>query len=123
MLANDFREDKQGKRFADVLKMPGFDLVLAFFDDRDRQRRMIESEKHHRRPALAGVVLEFEQDEKIKKLYEGLSPKEAVRFRQVVGVIVRLVMAKHGWNPTRIRGSLQGLSKWFSRSERYITFD
>lgn len=123
MLDNEFRQDKQGRRYADVLKMPGFDLVLAFFGDQNRQRRMIESEKHHKRPALAGVVREFEQDDKIKKLYEGLSPKEAVRFRQAVGVIVRIVMAKHEWHPTRIRGALKGLSEWFKRTERYITFD
>jgi len=84
---------------------------------------MIESEKHHKRPALAGVVREFEQDDKIKALYEGLSPKEAVRFRQAVGVIVRIVMAKHEWHPTRIRGALKGLSKWFKRTERYVNWD
>lgn len=123
MLGDDFRADKQGRRYADVLKIPGFDHVLAFFDDLERQRRMMESERHHDRPALAGVVRELERDEKIKKLYEGLSPKEAVRFRQAVGVIVRIVMAKHRWNPTRIRGSLKGLSRWFKRPERYITFD
>ena len=119
----EFRQDAQGRRYADVLRLPGFDHVLAFFDDRGRQRRMIESEQHHDRPALAGVVKELEPDERIKKLYEGLSAKEAIRFRQAVGVIVRIVMAKHDWNPTRIRGSLKGLSKWFTRTERYITFD
>ena len=124
MLADEFRQDRQGRRYADVLKMPGFDHVLSFFDDRDRQRRMIESEKHHLRPALAGVVREFEQEEKIKKLYEGLSAKEAIRFRQAVGVIVRIVMAKHEWNPTQVqRGSLKGLSEWFQRTERYFIFD
>jgi hypothetical protein len=123
MLDKEFREDNQGRRYADVLAMPGFDLVFAYFDDRGRQRRMLESEQHHDRPALAGVVRELERNEAIKKLYEGLSAKEAVRFRQAVGVIVRLVMVKAGWNQTGLRGSLKGLSKWFSRSERYITFD
>jgi hypothetical protein len=119
MLDKEFRQDKQGKRFADVLKIPGFDLALAFFDNRDRQRRMMESEQHHDRPALAGVVKELEQDEKIKKLYEGLSAKEAIRFRQAVGVIVRLVMVQNGWKQTGLRGSLAGISDWFKRPERY----
>jgi len=122
MLGKEFREDKQGRRYADVLKMPIFDLVLTFFDNQGRQRRMIESEQHHDRPALAGVVREFERDEAIKNIYEGLSPKEAVRFRQAVGVIVRVVMAKHEWYSTRTRGSLKGLSKWFSRTERYVNW-
>jgi hypothetical protein len=120
MLADDFRADPQGRRYADVLKMPGFDYVLAFFGDVDRRHRMIDSELHHDRPPLAGVVRELERDEKIRKLYAGLSKKEAVRFRQAVGVIVRLVMAKEFWKPTRTRGSLKGLSEWFSRPERYI---
>lgn len=123
MLDKEFREDNQGRRYADVLKMPGFAHVLTFFDDRGRQRRMIESEQHHDRPALAGVVRELERDEKIKKLYEGLSKKEAVRFRQAVGVIVRIVMEKAHWNRTGQRGALKGLSKWFSRSERYILLE
>jgi hypothetical protein len=122
MLGKEFRQDDQGRRYADVLAMAGFDHVLSFFDDRGRQRRMLESEQHHDRPALAGVVRELELDVKIKKFYDGLSPKEAVRFRQAVGVIVRIVMVKAGWNQTGLRGSLKGLSKWFSRSERYVTW-
>lgn len=52
----------------------------------------------------------------------GLSPKEAVRFRQTAGVVVRLAVQRHGWNPTRIRRSLKGLFEWFKRTERYITW-
>ena len=54
----DFLQDRQGRTFADVLKDPQqpLDAVLAFFDDKDRQRRMVEAEIHHDRPALAGVV-------------------------------------------------------------------
>lgn len=120
-MGDDFRTDKQGRRYADVLKIPGFDHVLDFFDDWGRQHRMIDSELHHDRPALSGVVRELERDETMKKLYEGLSKKEAVRFRQAVGVIVRIVMSKHAWRPTRTRGSLKGLSEWFTRTERYIS--
>jgi hypothetical protein len=119
MLGDEFRADPQGRRYADVLAMPSFALVLAFFDDRGRQRRMIESEEHHDRPALAGVVREFEKDGRLRTFFDGLSLKEGIRVRQAVGVVVRLVMNKHGWTQTGKRGSLTGLSKWFSRSERY----
>lgn len=123
MLADDFRADPQGRRYADVLKLPGFEFVLAFFDAKDRQRRMLESEQHHRRPPLAGVIREFERDTEIKKLYGGLRAKQAVRFRQAVGVVVRVVMVKNGWNQTGLRGSLAGLSEWFQRTERYVTWN
>ena len=54
----DFLQDRQGRTFADVLKDPQqpLDAVLAFFADKDRQRRMVEAKIHHDRPALAGVV-------------------------------------------------------------------
>jgi hypothetical protein len=106
-----------------VLAMPGFNAVLNFFDDKDRHRRMVESEVHHDRPALAGVIKELETNPTVKELFDWLSPKEAVRFKQAVGVIVGLVMEKHGMLPTGKRGSLTGLSTWFTRSERYAKPD
>ena len=58
----DFLEDRQGRTFADVLNDPEqpLDAVLDFFNDAEHQRRMEESEIHHDRPALAGVVRELE---------------------------------------------------------------
>ena len=58
----DFLEDRQGRTFVDVLNDGGqpFDEILAFFNDKDHQRRLEESEIHHNRPALAGVVRELE---------------------------------------------------------------
>jgi len=55
---DDFLHDRQGKTFADVVNDPEqpFDKVLEFFEDADRQRRMDESELHHDRSPLAGVV-------------------------------------------------------------------
>ena len=55
---DDFLQDRQGKTFADVVNDPEqpFDKVLEFFEDADRQRRMDESELHHDRSPLAGVV-------------------------------------------------------------------
>lgn len=39
-----------------------------------------------------------------------------------IGVVVRVVMAKHEWFPASKRGLLTGLSKWFERTERYMTW-
>ena len=57
-----FLEDSQGRRFSDVVNDPDqpFDVVIEFFNDPGRQRRMEESEIHHDRPPLAGVVRELE---------------------------------------------------------------
>ena len=66
---NDFLEDRQGKTFADVVNdsQQPFAEVLAFFRDADRQRRMEESELHHDRPPLAGVVRELESQPAIDR--------------------------------------------------------
>ena len=66
---SDFLEDRQGRTFADVVNDPQqpFDVVLQFFGDADRQRRMEESELHHDRPPLAGVVRELESQPAIDR--------------------------------------------------------
>jgi hypothetical protein len=138
-LADDFKNDPQGRRFADLWRDTRIDFrkVCEFFDDRDVQRRMIESEKHHDRPALAGAVRSFEAQPAVKALFENHGRKDTGRFRQGVGVLVRIVMDKHGWKTTGRKGSLGtppkstagkrrlggrnkgGLAVWFNRAERY----
>lgn len=136
----DFLEDRQGRTFADVLndaEQP-FDQVLEFFNDADRQRRMEESEIHHDRPALAGVVRELESLKPVDRFLGAEHPRRTKRLRQVVGVVVRMVMEGRGWRKTGRKGSLGvraaisgstsrpgtyhntgGLAFWFLRAERY----
>ena len=135
-----FLQHKLGRTFADVVNdehLP-FGEVLDFFSDSSRQRRMEESELHHDRPPLAGVVREFEALPKIGEFLGTAHPRRTQRLRQAVGVIVRLVMERHGWQKTGRKGSLGvraavsvnspvpgshhntgGLALWFMRAERY----
>jgi hypothetical protein len=136
----EFLEDRQGRTFADVLNDPEqpFDDVLAFFDDPKRQRRMEESEIHHDRPALAGVVRELESQPAIDRFLASQHPRRTKRLRQAVGVVVRIIMNRRGWKKTGKKGSLGvrvhvtkgtrtpgayhntgGLAFWFLRAERY----
>jgi hypothetical protein len=136
----DFLEDKQGRTFADVLndaEQP-FDAILEFFNDKDRQRRMEDSEIHHDRPALAGVVRELESLGPVDQFLGTQHPRRTKRLRQVVGVVVRIIMEGRGWRKTGRKGSLGvraaisgrtnrpgsyhntgGLAFWFLRAERY----
>jgi hypothetical protein len=136
----DFLEDRQGRTFADVLndaEQP-FDQVLDFFNDKDHQRRMEESEIHHDRPALAGVVRELESLKSVDQFLGEQHPRRTKRLRQVVGVVVRMIMERRGWKKTGRKGSLGvraaisgrtsrpgsyhntgGLAFWFLRAERY----
>lgn len=132
-----FSEDSQGRTFADVLndaEQP-LDAVLAFFQSSDRQCRMEESEIHHDRPALAGVVRELEAQPEINAFLTEVHANRSKRLRQCVGVIVRIIMQGRGWKKTGRQGSLGvraanrgtrspahntgGLAFWFQRGERY----
>lgn len=135
-----FIEDRQGRTFSDVwndTEQP-FDEVLAFFSDPARQQRMEESELHHNRPPLAGVVRELESIPAIDRFLGSEHPRRTKRLRQAVGVVVRMVMEARGWKGTGKKGSLGvraarepksskpgsyhntgGLAFWFLRAERY----
>lgn len=140
----DLLKDRQGRTFADVLNDPKqpFDAVLDFFNDEARQRRMEESEIHHDRPPLAGVVRELESQPPIGHFLSSQPSHRTKRLRQAVGVVVRMVMERLGWKKTGKKGSLGvrasvssqsatprphhntgGLALWFLRAERYECLD
>lgn len=131
-----FIEDNQGRTFSDVVNDPElpFDAVLEFFNDNNRQRRMEESEIHHDRPPLAGVVRELESHPGIDRTLAEIHTQRSKRLRQAVGVVVRMIMQAKGWRKTGRKGSLGvrnsklgsplnhntgGLAFWFIRGERY----
>jgi len=132
----DFLRDSQGKTFADVVgdsEQP-FAQVLAFFNDPARQRRMEESELHHDRSPLAGVVRELESLPSIDQFLGCSQTRRNTRLRQAIGVLVRIIMERRGWRKTGRKGSLGvraangtsgpphnsgGLAFWFVRAERY----
>ncbi len=132
----DFLEDDQGRTFADVVNDPEkpFDVALQFFNDQSRQQRMEESELHHDRSPLAGVVRELESIPEIDRFLGGVHIRRNNRFRQAIGVLVRMIMERRGWQKTGRKGSLGvrasgaartpahntgGLAFWFVRAERY----
>lgn len=132
----EFLADQKGKTFADVVKdaEQPFDVVLEFFDDGNRQRRMEESELHHDRSPLAGVVRELESQPDVDRFLAGTHARRNTRFRQAIGVLVRIIMERRGWRKTGRKGSLGvraagaartpahntgGLAFWFLRAERY----
>ncbi|MEQ8667698.1 MAG: hypothetical protein RIC12_00910 [Pirellulales bacterium] len=131
-----FLGEIQGRTFSDVAndaEQP-FDAVLEFFNEESRQRRMEESEIHHDRPALAGVVRELEAHPTINQFLTEIHTRKSQRLRQAIGVLVRMIMEARGWQKTGRKGSLGvraagesgtpthntgGLAFWFVRAERY----
>lgn len=132
----EFQRDRQGRTFADVLNDPEqpFDEAIAFFNDVARQRRMEESEIHHDRAPLAGVVRELEAQPAINQFLAAVHARRSQRLRQAIGVLIRMIMERRGWKKTGKKGSLGvrraaakgtprhntgGLAFWFLRAERY----
>lgn len=136
-----FLGDKQGKKFRRVVEDSriSFDKILLFFNDEARQIRMADSELHQDRPALAGVITELESSEWFGSFFESYDAHTTYRTRQAIGVVVRLIMEGLGWSKTGVKGSLgkrrkvitgdttlgayrneSGISKWFTRAERYV---
>ncbi len=133
---DDFLGDRQGRTFADVRNdaTAPFDALLEFLSDEGRQRRMEESEIHHDRPALAGVIRELESQPEIDAFLAEVHRQQSKRMRQATGVIVRMIMERRGWKKTGKKGSLGvraksnrerpshntgGLAFWFIRAERF----
>src|SRR4026209_2943199 len=131
-----FLADRQGRTFSDVVtgSERAFAAALEFFSDSDRHRRMEESEIHHDRAPMAGVVRELESVPAINRFLSRIHPRRSQRFRQSIGVLIRMIMEQRGWEKTGKKGSLGvrnkaaagrprhntgGLSFWFIRAERY----
>jgi len=136
-----FLADTQGRTFVDVAadtEQP-FDIILKFFSSADRQRRMEESEIHHDRSSLAGVVRELEAEPAVNLFLSEVRATQSKRLRQAIGVVVRILMERRGWKKTGRKGSLGvravkaavpaprhntgGLAFWFIRGERYERAD
>src|SRR5436305_783112 len=107
-LIQQFAQDRQGRRFADVLNDAriSFPAILAFFNDPHRQQRLLDSELYHDRPALAGVVRELEHRPDVDQFFRTNDGHVTTRFRQAIGVVVRIIMESHGWKTTGRKGSL-----------------
>jgi hypothetical protein len=142
-LVSQFRQDRQGKRFTDVLdKEPRIDFedILGFLDDPQRQQRMLDSEVHHDRAPLAALVRELEARPDVHEFFSKHDAHTTTRFRAAIGVAIRIIMEnRHSWETTGRKGSLgtrvkvksgtttpgayhnsdTSLSRWFVRSERY----
>lgn len=148
-LKNLWLNDRQAKRFSDVTNDTRFNvnLLFDFFGTKKCYDLLKNSEVGHDRPALAGVVKEFEQLPQVKEYFNKYDSHITIRLRQAVGVIVRLVMERlcveagweeTGWKTTGKKGSLgtrakvpprtttpgayrnkRGLSEWFTYAERY----
>lgn len=110
---DDFIRDKHARRYRDQLEThrTAFERLFALLNDPANETHLIDAESYDK-PALAGVVRFIEEDPAIAPVL--VQP----RFRQTVGVAVKLKMAKLGWEKRGKKGIVTG-AQYFTKAERY----
>ena len=111
-----FLEDTHAARYRDQLESSpaAFRAVLRIVNDPANEQRLIDAEAHGL-PALAGVARFLEVDPVVMPALAG---PHANRFKQTVGVIIRIKMERLGWRTTGRKGPVRG-SSYFTKAERF----
>jgi hypothetical protein len=89
--------------------------LFALLNDRDNGLRMVHMSEADL-PALRGIVKFIEGDPDIAPVIAPRKP--GWRYRQAIGVAIKLRMQELGWGTTGRKGSL-GTSRYFKTSEIY----
>lgn len=116
--ASDFEADAHAAKYrAELESHPAAcRRLFALLNDPANEQRLVDAELHGM-PALAGVVRFIEADPAIELILA--TGSDGFRFRQTVGVAVKLKMAKLGWNASGRKGTVRG-ARHFTKAERYI---
>lgn len=114
----DFSRDPHAAKYQGELQAhpDAFNRLFALLNDPANEQRLVDAEMLDL-PALTGVVRFIEADFIIAHTLK--SDQSVNRFRQTVGVAVRLKMEKLGWRKTGKKSTVRG-SHYFTKAERYI---
>ena len=115
--AADFYADPHAAKYQrELQKHPdAYRKLFELLNSPANEQRLVDAEMHNL-PALAGVVRFIEADPTIERIL--VSGPLGFRFRQSVGVAVKLKMAKLGWRSTGRKGTVKGASH-FTKAERF----
>jgi hypothetical protein len=89
--------------------------LLDLLNDPENEQRLIHAEEQQR-PALAGVVRLLEGDPAVAEVLA--TGAAGYRFRQAVGVAIKLKMEELGWTTTGRKGAVPH-ARHFTKAERY----
>ena len=115
---DDFARDPHAAKYRDELEArpDAFKQLFALMNDPANEQRLVDAEMLGL-PALAGIARFVEADPVIARALE--PDQGGNRFRQTVGVAVRLKMELMGWQKTGRKGTVRG-SRFFTKAERYV---
>jgi hypothetical protein len=110
-----FQSDTHGAKYVKALDAhpSARDRFFKLLNDRCNEHRLLDAEALGH-PALAGIVRFLDSDPQV-----GPIVATHLRFRQAVGVGVRLKMEELGCTKTGVKGPVASIH--FSRAERYVT--
>jgi hypothetical protein len=113
----DFEADAHAVKYRGQLEAhpEAFDRLFGLLNDRSNEQRLVDAEMQGM-PALAGVVRFIESDPVIAGVLD--TGPAGFRFRQTVGVAIKLKMGKLGWRTTGRKGSVRG-ARHFTKAEHY----
>lgn len=120
MTYEEFIADKTGVHYIELAKDQAFLKFLDFINLPERRRRMAESVIDHDRPPLAGIIKDLELQSWFRDYMENHTPKEQLRFKQGIGVVVRMVMESYGFRSEGI-ASIGAPSQWFKKALKYTS--
>ena len=95
----DFLRDRQGRSLSGLLDDPDlpFDTLLDFFNCRNHQQQMENSETIDKKSPAAGVVRDLESIPAVQAYLSASDPQRKKRFARSVTILVRMIMERLGW--------------------------
>jgi len=110
----DFAQDAHGRKYVRCLEShpAATDRLLVLLNDPCSEHRLEDAEDLGH-SALSGIARFLDRDPDIGPVLEADN-----RFRQAIGVAVRLKMEELGWQKTGTKGPVVATDS-FSRAERY----
>ena len=113
---DSFASDPHGRLYLGAFDQhPDASAVLCRIVSTDAAMHRMVMASELGKPALLGVIADLEADPAVAPVVEA-----ELRFRQMVGVAVRLRMAQLGWATTGRKGSITSNSSYFGQAEVYV---
>jgi hypothetical protein len=111
--------DRQGRKFKAVVTDPAAPVQLFIDVVNARAEWLSFVTIQLDEAALGAIVREFEQLDEVKQFFIGTTPRAAWRFKQLMGVIVKLKMEEDGLFVTTGQKGYLPNSRWLIKSEIY----
>lgn len=114
-----FEVAPHGRRFLPVVNNPKVPVrqFMDLLNDPRNLDGMAFVTENIEYPALGAVVKKLERIPEVDKYFRSTPRAVTLKFRQCVGMGVRLAMEAQGFKVTGRKGHIGSIAKWFTRAE------